>query len=59
MVLEQKKKSLKYRSPKKKNPPQEFNPFGLHDVLHYIKREIGVDLFSKNNVIETKLKLFL
>lgn len=41
-----------------KNPPQEFNPFGLHDVLHYIKREIGVDLFSKNSVIETKLKLF-
>ncbi|MBP9566293.1 MAG: methyltransferase domain-containing protein [Sulfurospirillum sp.] len=41
-----------------KNPPQEFNPFGFHDVLHYIKREIGVDLFSKNSVIETKLKLF-
>ncbi|AFL68187.1 CheR family methyltransferase [Sulfurospirillum barnesii] len=39
-------------------PPQEFNPFGLQDVLHYIKREIGVDLFSKNSVIETKLRLF-
>lgn len=38
--------------------PQEFNTFGLHDVLHYIKREIGVDLFSKNSVIETKLRLF-
>lgn len=41
-----------------KNPPQEFNPFGLQDVLFYIKREIGIDLFSKNSVIETKLKLF-
>ena len=38
--------------------PQEFNPYGLQDVLHYIKREIGVDLFAKNSVIETKLKLF-
>ncbi|WP_263832531.1 CheR family methyltransferase [Sulfurospirillum oryzae] len=38
--------------------PQEFNTFGLQDLLHYIKREIGVDLFSKNSVIETKLRLF-
>lgn len=37
---------------------KEFNPFGLNDVLHYIKRETGVDLFSKNTIIETKLKLF-
>ncbi len=28
---------------------QEFNTFGLQDVLHYIKREIGIDLFSKNS----------
>lgn len=38
--------------------PQEFNPYGLNDILHYIKREIGVDLFIKNSIIETKLKLF-
>lgn len=38
--------------------PQEFNTFGLQDLLHYIKREIGVDLLSKNSVIETKLRLF-
>jgi chemotaxis protein methyltransferase CheR len=37
---------------------QEFNTFGLQDLLHYIKREIGVDLFAKNSVIETKLRLF-
>lgn len=37
---------------------QEFNTFGLQDLLHYIKREIGVDLLSKNSVIETKLRLF-
>jgi len=38
--------------------PQEFNTFGLQDLLHYIKCEIGIDLFSKNSVIETKLRLF-
>lgn len=38
--------------------PQEFNTFGVQDLLHYIKREIGVDLFAKNSVIETKLRLF-
>lgn len=38
--------------------PPPFNTYGLNDVLHYIKREIGVDLFSKNTIIETKLKLF-
>ena len=38
--------------------PKEFNTFGLQDLLHYIKREIGVDLFAKNSVIETKLRLF-
>ncbi len=44
--------------PQKAKEPQEFNTFGLHDILHYIKREIGVDLFSKNSIIETKLRLF-
>lgn len=37
---------------------QEFNTYGLNDILHYIKRETGVDLFSKNTIIETKLRLF-
>ncbi len=35
-----------------------FNTYGLQDILHYIRREIGVDLFAKNSIIETKLKLF-
>lgn len=38
--------------------PKEFNTYGLNDILHYIKREIGVDLFAKNSIIETKIKLF-
>ena len=38
--------------------PKEFNTYGLNDILHYIKRETGVDLFSKNTIIETKLRLF-
>lgn len=37
---------------------KEFNTYGLNDILHYIKREIGVDLFAKNSIIETKIKLF-
>lgn len=40
------------------NEPKEFNTYGLNDILHYIKREIGVDLFAKNSIIETKIKLF-
>ena len=38
--------------------PEVFNALGLNDILHYIKREIGVDLFAKNSIIETKLRLF-
>lgn len=37
---------------------QEFNSFGLNDILHYVKREIGVDLFSKKSIIETKMRFF-
>ena len=37
---------------------KEFSTFGLNDILHYIKREIGVDLFGKKGIIETKMKLF-
>ena len=36
----------------------EFNVYGMSDILHYIKREIGVDLFSKKNILETKMRLF-
>ena len=32
--------------------PQEFNTFGLQDLLHYIKREIGVDLLSKTVLLK-------
>jgi chemotaxis protein methyltransferase CheR len=37
---------------------KEFSSFGLNDILFYIKREIGVDLFSKKGIIETKMRLF-
>ena len=35
-----------------------FSTFGFSDVLHYIKREVGVDLFGKKSIIETKIKHF-
>ncbi|WP_024955414.1 CheR family methyltransferase [Sulfurospirillum arcachonense] len=41
-----------------KEEKKEFSTFGLNDILHYIKREIGVDLFVKKGIIETKMKLF-
>lgn len=53
-----KKKKIEASTPEQTPQPEEFNTYGLHDVLHYIKREIGVDLFAKNSIIETKLKLF-
>lgn len=37
---------------------KEFNTLGFSDILHYAKREIGVDLFVKKSIIETKMKLF-
>lgn len=51
------KKTQKIEAPQKKEKI-EFNTFGLNDILHYIKRETGVDLFAKKNIIETKVKLF-
>lgn len=39
----------------KKEP---FNFYGLSDILHLLKREIGVDLFPKKSIIETRIKLF-
>ena len=53
-----KKKEPETTQTEKVAAPQEFNTFGIQDVLHYIKREVGIDLFSKNSVIETKLRLF-
>lgn len=53
-----KKKKVEQPSTFVEEKVKEFNPYGLNDVLHYIKRETGVDLFSKNSIIETKLKLF-
>ena len=37
---------------------EEFSTFGFNDILHYIKRETGVDLFVKKTIIETRLRLF-
>lgn len=37
---------------------EPFNTYGLNDVLHFVKRETGVDLFPKQNVIETRLRVF-
>jgi len=53
-----KKKEPESAQKQEVSAPKEFNTFGLQDLLHYIKREIGVDLFAKNSVIETKLRLF-
>lgn len=38
--------------------PQVFNTAGLEALLSYVKKEIGIDLFVKHDVIETKLRLF-
>lgn len=35
-----------------------FNTYGLSDILHYVKRDIGVDLFPKKGIIETRLRIF-
>lgn len=53
-----KKKKVETPAQTTTQQPEEFNTYGLNDILHYIKREIGVDLFAKNSIIETKLKLF-
>jgi len=58
MLFWKKKKETPLATTQSIKQPEEFNTFGLNDVLHYIKREIGVDLFAKNSVIETKLRLF-
>lgn len=51
------KKRLDIQS-KEKNKEVEFSTFGLDDILHYVKRETGVDLFIKREIIKTRLKLF-
>ncbi|MBE0492124.1 MAG: protein-glutamate O-methyltransferase CheR [Sulfurospirillum sp.] len=43
----------------KQEPKQEeFNFYGIADILHLIKREIGVDLFGKKSILETRFSLF-
>lgn len=37
---------------------REFSSFGFNDILYYVKRETGVDLFSKQSIIETKMRIF-
>ncbi len=37
---------------------KEFNPYGLNDILFFIKRETGIDLLVKKGITEPKIKLF-
>jgi chemotaxis protein methyltransferase CheR len=52
------KKSITKDIVEKSSIKEEFSTFGFNDILHYIKRDTGVDLFIKKNIIETRLKLF-
>ncbi len=52
------KKSVNIETIEEEPKKEEFSTFGFNDILHYIKREIGVDLFVKKSIIETRLKLF-
>jgi len=52
------KKSIYVEEVEERPIEEEFSTFGLNDILHYIKREIGVDLFVKKSIIETRMKLF-
>lgn len=52
------RKRLKEQETVKSTPKEEFSLFGINDILHFIKREIGVDLFAKKGIIETRLKSF-
>ncbi len=52
------KKSISSDKIEKQSIKEEFSTFGLNDVLHYIKRDTGVDLYVKKSIIETRLKLF-
>jgi chemotaxis protein methyltransferase CheR len=53
-----KKKNDNVTSDDDMQPKEPFNSFGFNDILHFIKRETGVDLFPKQNVIETRLRVF-
>jgi len=52
------RKKSPYVKPVEKPVKEEFSTFGFNDVLQYIKRETGVDLFIKKSIIETRLKFF-
>ena len=52
------RKKTQYVKTEEKSKKEEFSTFGLNDLLHYIKRETGIDLFVKKDIIETRLKLF-
>ena len=52
------KKSISQDIVEKETKKEEFSTFGFNDILHYIKRDTGVDLFIKKSIIETRLKLF-
>jgi len=53
-----KKKKNQHQVIEKEVVPLSFDTSALETLLHTIKDDTGVDLFSKNNIIETKLKLF-
>ena len=53
-----KKKKREPESSLKEEIPPSFDTSHLDTLLHTIKRDTGVDLFSKNSIIETKIKLF-
>jgi chemotaxis protein methyltransferase CheR len=53
-----KKKKINPTPLPQESTPTQFDTTGLETLLHAIKRDTGVDLFSKNSIIETKLKLF-
>jgi chemotaxis protein methyltransferase CheR len=53
-----KKKNDNVTSDNDVQPEEPFNSFGFNDILYFIKRETGVDLFPKQNVIETRLRVF-
>jgi chemotaxis protein methyltransferase CheR len=57
-VFFRKKKKIDIENQEVEVVNEPFNTYGLSDLLHFIKREIGVDLFPKKAIIETRIRLF-
>lgn len=58
MMFFRKKAKKQFEQDTKTKTQEPFNTYGISDILHIIKREIGVDLFGKKNILETRLRLF-